>query len=152
MGEKIASVFTGISGVHYVVSELSRRGLVALPTIRNCAGIDILVSDDIGNFSKVLQVKTSKDRVSFWPCAAKEQYAGKNFYFVFLRWLRKENGYEVFLEKGSRVVKNVLANDEKMKQTQNKAYGKWQFFVLPRSEKAKEKLRQNWREFGKLVP
>ena len=29
----------GIAGVHYVVSELSRRGLVALPTIRNTAGI-----------------------------------------------------------------------------------------------------------------
>jgi hypothetical protein len=148
MNEKISGIFTGISGVHYVVSELSRRGLVALPTIRNCAGIDVLVSDPTGNFSKVLQIKTSKDKVGFWPCGAKEHYKGKNYFFIFLRWLKEENRYDVFLEKGNRVVQNILENDNMMKKRKNKAYGKWQFFVLPRDKKAKEKLRQNWKEFG----
>lgn len=41
---KVPNDLIGIAGVHYVVSELSRRGLIALPTIRNTAGIDIIVS------------------------------------------------------------------------------------------------------------
>lgn len=40
--KKVTKTLLGIAGVHFVVSELSLRGLVALPTIRNTAGIDIL--------------------------------------------------------------------------------------------------------------
>ena len=40
----ISPALIGISGVHHVVSELSRRGLVALPTIRNVAAYDVLVA------------------------------------------------------------------------------------------------------------
>jgi hypothetical protein len=32
----------GAAGVHFVCGELSRRGFIALPTIRNTRGIDIL--------------------------------------------------------------------------------------------------------------
>lgn len=32
----------GAAGIHFVVSELNLRGLIALPTIRNTAGIDIV--------------------------------------------------------------------------------------------------------------
>jgi hypothetical protein len=38
MSEK---ALVGVSGVHFVVGELSRRGWVALPTIRNTKGIDV---------------------------------------------------------------------------------------------------------------
>ena len=34
----------GAAGVHAVVSELSLRGLIALPTIRNTAGVDVIVA------------------------------------------------------------------------------------------------------------
>ncbi len=38
------TILIGIAGVHHVVSELSRRGLVALPTTRNIAGYDVVVA------------------------------------------------------------------------------------------------------------
>jgi hypothetical protein len=40
----------GAAGVHFVVSELSLRGLIALPTIRNTAGVDVLVTDKKGTW------------------------------------------------------------------------------------------------------
>jgi hypothetical protein len=39
----------GAAGVHFVVSELSLRGLIALPTIRNTAGVDVVVTDKMGH-------------------------------------------------------------------------------------------------------
>jgi hypothetical protein len=35
----------GATGVHYVVSELSLRGMIALPTIHNTAGVDVVVTN-----------------------------------------------------------------------------------------------------------
>jgi hypothetical protein len=34
---EVSNNLVGITGVHHVVSELSRQGLVALPTVRNIA-------------------------------------------------------------------------------------------------------------------
>jgi hypothetical protein len=55
----------GAAGVHFVASELSLRGLIALPTIRNTAGIVVVNKD--GTWQANLQVKTSRSKVSFWP-------------------------------------------------------------------------------------
>ena len=48
----------GCAGVHYVCAELSRQGIIALPTIRNTAGIDILASSADGSHHVAVQVKT----------------------------------------------------------------------------------------------
>lgn len=54
-----ANALIGIAGVHHVVSELSRRGLIALPTTRNVAGYDVIVLTPDGTKHANLQVKTS---------------------------------------------------------------------------------------------
>ena len=54
----------GAAGVHFIVSELSMRGLIALPTIRNTAGVDVVVTNKEGTWQAYLQVKTSRSRVS----------------------------------------------------------------------------------------
>lgn len=51
----------GAAGVHYVCAELSRRECVALPTVRNTAGIDILASSTDGRRQVAIQVKTSSN-------------------------------------------------------------------------------------------
>lgn len=78
----------GAAGVHYVASEPSLRGLIALPTIRNTAGTDIVVTNPRGDWFANLQVKTSRSRVSFWPVGTHfDAWTGQNDYYVFLRWL-----------------------------------------------------------------
>ena len=40
----------GAAGVHLVVSELSFRGLIALPTIKNTRGFDVIVTNQEGTW------------------------------------------------------------------------------------------------------
>ena len=53
----------GAAGVYFVASELSLRSLIALPTIRNTAGTDIVVVNKDGTWHANLQVKTSRSKV-----------------------------------------------------------------------------------------
>lgn len=46
----ISNALIGIAGVQFVVSELSLTGLGALPTIRNTAGVDVLVATTDGSW------------------------------------------------------------------------------------------------------
>jgi len=57
----------GVAGVHFVVAQLSLRGFVALPTIRNIKSFDIIAFQP--NLSKVffLQVKSTDKPKSGWP-------------------------------------------------------------------------------------
>jgi hypothetical protein len=57
--KKLPNDLIGVAGVHFVVYELTLRGLIALPTIRNTAGIDIIVSEPDDSGQANLQVKTS---------------------------------------------------------------------------------------------
>lgn len=80
----------GIAGVHHVVSELSRRGLVALPTIRNTAAYDVVVVTGDGKRHANIQVKTSSKRVSFFRTPPSERIMdGPHDYYVLLRWCEK---------------------------------------------------------------
>ena len=98
----------GAAGVHYVVSELSLRGLIALPTIRNTAGVDVIVTDKTGTWHANLQVKASRSRVGFWPVGKKySQWIGPNNYYIFLRFDPKAKSFEVFLESAEAVADAV---------------------------------------------
>ena len=59
MSEGRNSQFIGVAGVHYVASYLAHLGLHAVPTTRNVAGPDVLVSTVNGASSLSLQVKTA---------------------------------------------------------------------------------------------
>jgi hypothetical protein len=50
----VSNALVGIAGVHYVAAELSRRGLIALPTIRNTAGYDIIVATHANRASLII--------------------------------------------------------------------------------------------------
>ena len=49
---------TGMRGVYLVAAELSARGLVASPTSRSAAGVDLLVTDERCARAFSVQVKT----------------------------------------------------------------------------------------------
>jgi hypothetical protein len=106
----------GAAGVHFVASELSLRGLIALPTIRNTAGIDIVVVNKDGTWHANLQVKTSRSKVGFWPIGAKySEWCGQNNYYVFVRFLKASGQFEAFLESSEGVTKHMLVRLAKEK-------------------------------------
>lgn len=113
----VPSALVGIAGVHYVAAELSRRGLIALPTIRNTAGYDIIVATPDGKKHANIQVKTSQKRVNFWPMPPSERVCAKpKDYYVLVRWLPREKKFEGFMLRGSEAKAEVRDAEERQRR------------------------------------
>ena len=140
----IDKALIGAAGVHFVASELSLRGLIALPTIRNTAGTDIIVVSKDGKWHANLQVKTSRNKVSFWPIGKSyEAWNGENNYYVFVRYLKDKERFEVFLESAQYVIKQVNA---RIAQERVRNLAEWAPCWYLQGED--ERLRRQWLEFG----
>lgn len=57
----------------FVAAELSRRGLNALPTIRNTEGVDIIASEPLAGASVGIQVKTNQSGEKKWLLTKKSE-------------------------------------------------------------------------------
>jgi len=98
-----STALIGIAGVHYVAAELSRRGMIALPTIRNTAAYDLVVVTPDGKKHANIQVKTSFKRVSAFPMPPAEKIrTGRHDYYVFVRWDTSDHRFEGFMLSGRR--------------------------------------------------
>jgi len=140
--KKLSNDLIGVAGVHFVVSELTLRGLIALPTIRNTAGIDILVSEPEGSGQASLQVKTSLKKVDFWPTSRPEKcLKGPRSFYVFLRYIPEEKKFEAFLESGDEVTKQVRENLKDYRKRRRKEFTYWS---LPSTDGEIKKLRERW--------
>jgi len=117
MKKTVPSALVGIAGVHYVAAELSRRGLIALPTIRNTAGYDIIVATPDGTRHANIQVKTSQNRVNFWPMPPSERVCSKpKDYYVLVRWVPKEKKFEGFMLRGTEAKAEVKDAEERQEK------------------------------------
>jgi len=144
--KKPTKTLIGAAGVHFVVSELSLRGLIALPTIRNTVGIDILVSEPDGSGQASLQVKTRSSKEDFyWPTSRPERcLKGPRSFYVFVRRLPDEERSEAFLESSSNVTKQVQENLKNNREKGRKDFNYWQ---LPSTAEKIEKLRKKWKDW-----
>jgi hypothetical protein len=143
-----SNALTGAAGVHFVASELSRRGLVALPTVRNAPGIDLIVTNLSGTWHANLQVKTSKDKVSFWPLSTKfTDFRGRANYYVFVRYLKKEARFEAFLERADAVIRDSKKSVREARELGNKRWAPW--WPLPWHARKLARVRRQWDEFGR---
>jgi hypothetical protein len=135
----------GAAGVHFVVSELSLRGLIALPTIRNTAGVDVVVTNKSGTWQANLQVKISRSRVSFWPVGMKyNDWVGTNNYYVFVRYDPNKKAIEAFLASSEEVARLVEQGREMEKQ---KGLKEWAQCSYPKGDL--DRLNAQWEAFGK---
>jgi hypothetical protein len=102
----------GAAGVYHVVSDLSRRGMIALPTIRNTKGYDIIVTNPTGTKRANIDVKTSQKRVGFWPMPSSRVIChGPHDYYVLLRWLESAGRFEGFMLTGIEALKGVKEDE-----------------------------------------
>jgi hypothetical protein len=105
-----SNALIGIAGVHFVAMELSRRGLIALPTTRNTSAYDILAMNVEGTSHANIQVKASASRVGFFPMPSPEKVRiGRSDFYVLVRWLKNEQRYEAFLLSGREARTEVRA-------------------------------------------
>ena len=151
---KVSNTLIGIAGVHYVVSELSRRGLIAMPTIRNTAGMDVLVAEPDGSAQGVLQIKTAgrkkiqQERRQWWPVSKPDKcLKGPNVFYVFVRYDEDKEKVEAFLETADAIVKQVedYVADEK---TSGKSG--MPFWGLPESAEEHNRLAKKWQDWRPL--
>lgn len=135
----------GNAGVYWVVSELSLRGLVALPTVRNCPGADVLVLDpDTGGLA-TLQVKTSGKRPTFWPASEPSgAWRKPSHSYVFVRRNADWSGFEAFHVSASVAAEDIASGAAWRRETSRKPFGCW---VLPKEPEQQEALRAAWRNW-----
>ncbi len=108
--QKGSNTLIGIAGVHYVVCELSRRGLIALPTTRNTAGYDVIAVTQDGKKHANIQVKTSSHQSpGFWPVATRVESIrrGPADYYVFLSGMQEKGTIQGYLLTGKDVLKEI---------------------------------------------
>ncbi len=75
----------GNAGVMFVAGELGRRGLIALATVRNTAGVDVIASEPLGGRSVAIQVKTSQGHVKKWLLNKKnESMKEPTLFYIFV--------------------------------------------------------------------
>ena len=136
--------------MHHVVAELSRRGLVALPTIRNTAAYDVIVLTPDGTRHANLQVKASqKQRTFFLMPPSTKVRSGARDYYVLLRWLAKEERYEGFMLSG-RAARNEVRRAERFQRRRIRARKResavWPSIVVggKKLEPRAEKWRNTW--------
>lgn len=95
----------GAAGVFHVAAELSLRGMIALPTIRNTAGFDIIVASRDGLRHANIQVKTSSQQPTFLPICGKvdDVKDGSEDFYVLLRRNPKIEAFEGYLLTGKEM-------------------------------------------------
>ena len=141
---RLTNDLIGVAGVHFVAYRLSLRGLIALPTIRNTAGIDLLVTDPRTGGQASLQVKTSMKKVKFWPTSKPGKcLRGAGCYYVFLRWVPGEKTFEAFLETADAVADQVAANAEDYRKRGRKEWSFWS--LVPKKVQELADAWESWR-------
>lgn len=106
---RLAAGFAGNAGVMFVAAELGRRGLIALPTVRNTEGVDLLVSEPLGGKAVSIQVKTSQALHKKWLLTKKnETLVSPNLFYVFVN-LGSPGDMPEYHVVPSRVVASTIA-------------------------------------------
>ena len=107
---KVSSTLIGVSGEYYAAAELSRKGYVASITLRNTRGIDIVVSNENGNKTVNIQVKTKREGIrGGWIMSKKaEDIRDKNMFYVFVSLIKEEKRTEFHIVPSIDVAKYVV--------------------------------------------
>ena len=138
----------GIAGVHHVASEISRRGMVALPTIRNTAAYDIVALNVGGTKHANIQVKASSKRVGFFPMpASADVRAGSKDVYVLVRWLEADRKYDGFLLSGRQARAAVEASESYQQKSIDRGTLKVIFpciYVDQRNAEIADRWRKAW--------
>ena len=94
----LSAGLSGVAGEYFVAGELSRRGFIASITLRDTAGVDVLVARRDAASTACIQVKTNQKTAKCWVLSQKaETLIQANLFYVFvnLHGLDKAPTYHV---------------------------------------------------------
>jgi len=105
---KLSKQLSGVTGEYYVAAELSRRGYLAAITLRNSNGVDILVSNEAGEKTFSIQVKTTQNKKKWILGKKVEEDKSANKFYVFVNIPNELNSLpEYSIVKATSLAKNI---------------------------------------------
>ncbi len=105
---KLSKQLSGIAGEYYVAAELSRRGCLAAITLRNSDGVDILASNESGEKTFSIQVKTTQNKRKWILGEKVENDKADNKFYVFVNIQNDLNSLpEYFIVKAKDLANNI---------------------------------------------
>jgi len=111
---KLSKQLSGIAGEYYVAAELSRRGYLAAITLRNSDSVDILVSNQSGEKTFAIQVKTTQSKRKWILNSKVENDNIPNKYYVFVNIPNDINSSpEYFIVKAIYLAENIYNGHRK---------------------------------------
>jgi hypothetical protein len=113
--------FIGAAGVHYAAYKLTRKGMIALPTVRNTPGTDLIVTSCDGRRHANIQVKaTQHETAKFWIISSVKKFEerkrmhSEDDYFLLLRPRRSDDPgsdeFEGFLLTAAEAINEMQAH------------------------------------------
>jgi hypothetical protein len=107
---KLDKALIGAAGVNFVAAELSRRGYIALPTIRNTRGIDLLVSSPTSSKALKIQVKTKADGrvpLEWFVSTNADKDFSDDFFYVFVNLIDQDSSPDYYVLPSKTVAEYV---------------------------------------------
>ncbi len=118
MSKKVSTTLIGVSGEYFVAAELSRRGYVASITLRNTRGIDIVASNEDGNKTINIQVKTKRKGVPDWIMTQKaEKITDSNMFYVFVSLYENDEKPEYHIVPSADVAEYISTYHKRWLET-----------------------------------
>jgi len=138
----------GAAGVFHVSAELMMRGIIALPTIRNTAGYDIVATSQDGTRHANIQVKTSGKWVDSWPICEDINSVkdGPDDYYVVLRRNRSNDAFECFMLAG-REMKAWLKGEEEWYRAKGRVRKFTRCLNFDKEGKNAELFQRQWKDW-----
>jgi hypothetical protein len=151
--EKLEKSLVGACGVFHVSAELSRRGWIAMPTIRNTKGIDLIATKD--NRDVRIQVKTnSYGKVKYILGKSNETLMDNDLYYAFVTLkIGKLDRPDFYIVPSSLVAKYIKKTHKKFAVMPPKRKTKRPDTAeARRSRRTKSTMRQFPNHVGKKIP
>lgn len=148
---KVERSLVGACGVFYVSAELSRRGWVAMPTIRNTRGIDIIATK--GDSDVRIQVKTnSYGRTKFPMSKSNEELIGDNLFFVLVTLKGENQRPDFYVVPSQLVARYIKETHRKFISMKPIRMPKGKTIEEVKMKREKSSLRQFPNRLGKMIP
>ena len=153
----LSSALSGVAGVYFVAAEMSRLGLIALVTVRNTKGVDILASSDDAQRFVGVEVKTVQGSRTEWLISkgVEELKDAANRVFVFVA-LNERGSPSYYIVPGHDVAVYAMTSHQKWlagaAAGRERADGSMRKFRIERPEKYHNKWELLGLGSGALAP
>lgn len=148
---KLEKPLVGACGVFYVSAELARRGWVAMPTIRNTSGIDIIAIR--GNRDVKIQVKTnSYGKIKYLMNKSNEELFGDNIFYVFATLKDQEERPDFYILPSKLVASYIKETYEKFRTEKPMRIRRGETLKDTKERRKTSLMRQFPNRHGKMLP